>query len=267
MEENREIEIDLRKIFSMLKKKAAFIVIFAILGATIAGCFTNFFIEPKYTATVKLHAYSSSDNRIGANSTITSSEFDASQKLVNTYLVVIQSNTFNEKVSDALDGKVSAGQIKSMMSCSQIDETLAFRVNVKSTDKKLAKEVANAIAQTCPEEIVRILKVGGVEVIDYATEPQTPSSPNIKKNMLVGFAVGFAISFLYYLIRELFDTKVHDRADLEKEFDIPIIGMIPTLIPIDEKAIAENGSPDADGSAVNVLEPPAGKITSGKESK
>ena len=43
MEENREIDIDLRKVFSMLRKKAIFIVLISLIGATLAGCITNFF--------------------------------------------------------------------------------------------------------------------------------------------------------------------------------------------------------------------------------
>ncbi len=251
MEENREIDIDLRKIFTMLKKKFVFIILAAFIGAAIAGCFTNFFIEPKYTATVRLYVYSSNDNRIGANSSITASEYDASQKLVNTYLFVVKSTTFTEKVADKVGG-ITSGQVKNMMSCSQYEETLAFQVSVTSTDPQLAMDVANAIADTCPEEIVRILKVGGVEVIDYATLPSSPSSPDLKKNILIGLLAGFAISFLFFFIKELFDTKVHGNSDLEKEFDIPIIGSIPRLLPVTEKASGTKN--------IDTLEPPKPSI-------
>ncbi len=51
MEENREISIDLRKVFSMLKKKAVFIIVISLIGAVLAGCITNFFIEPNILPT------------------------------------------------------------------------------------------------------------------------------------------------------------------------------------------------------------------------
>lgn len=238
MEENREIAIDFRKIFFMLKKKLVFIVIISLIGAIIAGCFTNFFIEPKYTANVKLHVYSSYDNRLGTNSSISSSEFDASQKLVNTYLVVVTSNRFLQKVADEYGNGMTAGAIKSMMSCGQISDTIAFQVNITSTDKQQAADIANIIADICPEEIVRVLKVGGVEVIDYALTPVNPSSPNLKKNVMVGFLAAFAISFIFFFVKELFDTSINDEKDLEREFDIPILGTIPRLLPVTEKTKA-----------------------------
>lgn len=240
MEENREINIDLRKIFSMLKKKTIFIVIISIIGATLAGCITNFLIQPKYTATIKMHVYSSNDNRVASNSSISSSEFDASQKLVNTYLVVVTSETFAEKVSDKLDNKISPEDIREMMSCAAITDTLAFQVSVTSKDPAISREVANAIADTCPDEIVRILKVGGVEVIDYASLPTSPSSPNLQKNILIGLLFSFAVSFIFFFVKELFDTSITEESDLEREFDIPILGTVPKLVPITDKATTGN---------------------------
>lgn len=259
MEENKEIYIDLSKIFSTLKKKIVFILLIALVGTTIAGCITNFFITPKYTASVQLHVYSNSNNRIGSSSSISSGDYDASQKLVNTYLVVVKSNTFREKVADKLGGDITANQIKKMVSCAQIEDTLAFQVNVTSTSPQQSMDIANAIAESCPEEIVRILKVGGVEVIDYATLPTSPSSPDLKKNLLVGFVVSFFAAFIFFYIKELFDTSIHNQKDLEKEFDIPILGTVPRLIPVTSKT--ENRS----ASSTATLEPPKPAIENDNE--
>lgn len=233
MEENREIEIDLKKLFSMLKKKVIYIILVAILGGTLAGCITNFFITPTYTANVKLYVNSNTDNLVSSNGSISINEIDASTKLVNTYLVVVKSNNFLEKVAEHLDDGSTASSIKSMMSCSQIEETLAFQINVTSQSPQRAADIANAIAETCPSEIVRVLKVGGVEVIDYAKVPTVQSSPNLKKNILIGLIVGFSLSFAFFFIKELFDTRILSSQDLEKDFDIPVLGTIPRLVPVE----------------------------------
>lgn len=235
MEENREIEIDLRKIFSMLRKKIIYIVLIGFIGAAVSGCATNFFIQPKYTTSVKMYVNSNSDSLISSNGTITSSDYDASQKLVNTYLVVVTSNTFCAKVADNLGNGLTAGQIKSMMDCSQIEETLAFQVSVTNQDPELAATVANTIAELCPDEIVRVLKVGGVEVIDYASTPTKPSSPNLEKNILIGFGIAFAVAFAAFFVKELFDTRILSETDLTRDFEIPVLGTVPRLVPVEEK--------------------------------
>jgi len=249
MEENREIEIDLRKVFSMLRKKAIYIVLITLIGAVLAGCITNFFITPQYTATTQLHVYNSNNNRLGTEGNISSSEIDASEKLVNTYLVVVKSHAFLEKVADKLDNKVTASQIKGAIRCSQIEETFAFQVMVTTSDPQLSMDIANAIADTCPDEIVRLLKVGGVSVIDYATKPVSPSSPNMEKNVLIGFVVFFALSFSFFFIKELFDTSITEEKDLEREFDIPVLGTIPKLTPVSEKI----KTLDSDSNAISKI--------------
>ncbi len=242
MEENKEIEIDLRKIFAMLKRKIAIIIVVALIGAVVSGCITNFLIKPKYTSSVSFYVNNNNDNLVGSSGTISSSDLDASEKLVNTYIVVVKSNTFLSKVADKLGNGLTASQIKKMMSCSAIEDTLAFQVSITNTNPELAAEIANTVAELSPQEIVRVLKVGGVEVIDYASVPVKPSSPNLKKNILIGFAVAFVAAFAVCFIKELFDTRIMSESDLTRDFDIPVIGTVPRLVPIEEKKEVSSGA-------------------------
>lgn len=235
MDENKEIEIDFKKIFEMIKQKLVYIILITVIGAVASGCITNFFITPQYTASIQLYAWSNGEHIITPSNNITPNEIEASQMLINTYLVAIQSDTFIEKVADQVDGNITANQIKKMLSCSSIDETTIFKVSITSTDPKQAAEIANVIADVCPDELVRILKVGGVEIVDYAKEPTRPSSPNTRKNILIGAAAGFILSFAFFFLKDMFDTSINDENDLKREFDIPIIGTIPKLLPVTEK--------------------------------
>lgn len=248
MDENKEIELDLKRIYEMIKQKFVYIILVTVIGGILSGCITNFFITPQYTASVKLYAWSNSDTLFQDKNDASINDIEATQMLINTYLAAIQSDSFLEKVADQAGDDVSVKQIKSMLSCSAIEETIIFRISITSTDPQQAMEIANIIAEVCPDELVRMLKVGGVEIIDYAKVPSTPSSPNIKKNLLIGAAAGFIISFAFFFIKDLFDTSINDENDLKKEFDIPIIGTIPKLVPVAEK---NKGSIDSD-----VLSPP-----------
>lgn len=232
MEENREIEIDLRAIFFTLRKKLVFMVLVALICAAVAGCFTNFFVEPKYTATITLCAYND-NNRIGTDGSITSSEIDASQNLVNTYLEILKSYTFLEKVADNLDYELTPSAIKGMLACGKVEDTFIFKVQVTSTNAKEATDIANTIAEIAPDEIVRIINAGSVQIVDLASMPTSPSSPNLKKIIGIALLAGFVLSFAVFFIKEIFDTRIKDEKDLEKEFDIPVLGTIPRLMPVD----------------------------------
>ena len=235
MDNEREIDIDLGRIFFMMRKRVVYIILATIICATLSGCITGFFITPKYTTSCSMYVYSNTD-RVSTNSSVGSGELSASQQLVATYIVALKSDTVLEKVISELSLDISASQLSSMINCTQIDETEFFRVTVTSTSASQAADIANAIAKVAPDEIVRVLKVGGVEVLDYAKVPTKPSSPNLKKNILIGALVGFALSFAGFFVYEMFDTTITTEKDLEREFEIPILGSIPRLIPAPDKS-------------------------------
>ena len=116
-----------------------------------------------------------------------------------------------------------------MITTTPVEETMAFQVTVNSKDPALSAKIANSIAKIAPQEIVRIVNGGGVSVIDYAKRPTKPSSPNLKKNTVVGALAGFILSFAAFFIYEVFDTTITNGTDLERVFDIPILGTIPRL--------------------------------------
>jgi len=252
MEENREIDIDLRKIVYMLRTKIVFILLVTIFGGVAAGAFTHFFIDPTYTATVKFYVQNSADT-VSTSASITPTELDAAEKLVNFCIYVIKTDTVLDKVAE--DAQIASEEkLSKMITATAIEDTMAFQVTVKSKDATLSAKIANSIAKIAPEEIVRIVKGGGVSVIDYAKKPSKPSSPNIKKNILIGALAGFVLSFAAFFIYEVFDTTITETKDLERVFDIPVLGTIPRLESIESTS---GSSDDQSASLIDLPEPTA----------
>lgn len=226
--ENKDIEIDLGKIFYKMHNKFIYIIIFTIVAAIVSGLITNFAIKPKYSATTKMYVYSNTD-RISTDSTITSNEITASQDLVNTYIYILNSDTVLEAVIKDLNLDMTPNKLKRMISASQAPKTIAFEVTVTANEPKTAAKIANSIAKIAPNEIVRVVKAGGVEIIDYAKVPTKPSSPNLTKNLIIAAFGGFFLSFLAFFLYEFFDTTITGERDIAGEFDIPILGTVPSL--------------------------------------
>ena len=110
-----------------------------------------------------------------------------------------------------------------------------FYVSVTTTNPKTSQSIANAVAEVASGEIARIIKAGGANVIDYAKEPKSPSSPNIKRNIFLGLLIAFAVSFVYFFVREAFNATITSVKDLEREFQIPVLGTIPRLVATRDK--------------------------------
>ena len=226
--ENKDIEIDLGKIFYKMRNKFIYIIIFTIVAAIVSGLITHFCVKPRYSATTKMYVYSNTD-RISTDSTITSTELTASQDLVNTYIYILKSDTVLEAVIKDLDLNISPSALRSGISAQQADKTVAFEVTVTASGPKTAAKIANSIAKIAPKEIVRVVKAGGVEIIDYANVPTKPSSPNLSLNITIAALAAMFISFVAFFLYELFDTTITSERDIIGEFDIPILGTVPNL--------------------------------------
>ena len=223
-----ELEIDIGKIIYKMRDKFILIAVFTIMATIVMGLITQFAMEPKYSATVKMYVYSNTD-RITSDSSISSQELDASQELINTYIYILKSDTVLEAVIEDLDLNITTTSLRKAISASQAEKTVAFEVTVTTKNPSLSAKIANSIAKVAPAEIVRVVKAGGVEIIDYAKEPKKPSSPNLKKNVALALFIAFVLSFASFFLYELFDTTITSERDISNDFEIPILGTVPNL--------------------------------------
>lgn len=218
-------EIDLLDILRIFRAKLLYICIAAVVGAILAFTITKVFIAPVYKATVSMYVYNDPNRSSGM---ITSSEISAANSLVNTYIVIVKSDTVLDKVIDKLDLSMSAGQLRRMLTASAVNNTAVFEITVSHTDPESAQLIANTIADICPEEIIRVVKAGSVEVISPAKLPRSPSSPNLTKNVAIGFIICAVLCFLIFLLVDIFDTTIRSAEDLE-HYGVPVLGSIPKL--------------------------------------
>ncbi len=240
MEETREIDIDLRKIFYMMRTKVVYIILSTLLLAVAAGCFTHFFIAPTYSATILCAVDNSTNGAVSGN--ISQDNISASQQLVNTYIGLLESDRVMDKVAEELGTNESGSAIRSMVKSTWKEDTTLFTVTVNSTKPELAAKIANMIAKIAPSEIEDIAMGGTLTVVDEAKVPSSPSAPNTKKNVLIGALAGFVISFLGFFIYEMFDTTITNAKDLERDFEIPVLGTIPRLESVERTADDDNSS-------------------------
>ena len=239
MERQQEDTIDLLKLCKVLLNKAWLLIIVALLFAIVSFVVTKNMIKPEYQATSKLYVFNKSD--VGTSGAVSSSDISTSKILVNTYIVVLQSDSVLGQVVDTISeyqGKegfeylgtepYTTGQLRQMISAGSINSTESFSVTVTAHDPYQAKFINDAILYFLPDEIIRVVKAGAVEIIDKASIPTKPSSPSIMKNTVLGGFVGGVLTAAIIVVMSLFDNLFHTEEDLQSEFpDINVIGVIP----------------------------------------
>lgn len=222
------MEISLGEIINVLKKRVVGVIIAGLVCAAIMFGYTTLFLTPQYTATSKLYVY---NGRTNNQSYLSSADLTAAKSLVDTYIVILKSDSLLDEVSERLQSEykgLNSTKILKMISASSVNQTEAFNVSITSDNPKMSMDIVNTIIDCLPEEFKRIVKVGSIEVIDRAKLPTVPEWP-LKKNMALGAVVGMIISSAIFVLIAVWDRTVYDKEILTENFDIPIIGTIPDM--------------------------------------
>lgn len=79
------------------------------------------------------------------------------------------------------------------------------------------------------EDLAR--KQGGERfvVLNPASLPTRPDSPDLLKLMLLSLGMGFVVAAAAIVGREFLDRSVHDARVLQSEFEVPVLGEIPRI--------------------------------------
>lgn len=223
-----EQEIDLRKMLAVLINRWYIIVAAGLAFGIAAFLVTEFAITPLYAASGTMYVYNT-DNRKD-NATITSSDISTSQKLVDTYIVIMQSDSVLDAVAEDVNLGYQPKEISKMFTASAINGTEIFKVTITNENQEHAQKICNSFLKISRPEIIRVVQAGSVEIIDNAKLPTQPVSPNKTKNVAMAVLIGLVLSAMAVILVEMFDTKIKTEDDITSILNIPIIGSIPTII-------------------------------------
>lgn len=228
-----ETEIDLMEIFQILLSRWIPIVITGLVVAILVGTGTSLFVTKKYTATASMYVYTNPKST--ESGTVSNSDLAAADNLIKTYQAIVKSNAALDVVSARLNQEhpeyagfnVTPASLKGMTSVNVPTGTKLLEIKVVTVNPQLSADIANTFAQYVPDEIIRITKAGGVEIVDYAAVPKSHSSPSLKKNAAIGFMVGFVATAAFFVLRALLDTTIYSSEEIGKVTSCPVIGNIP----------------------------------------
>lgn len=230
---NKELEI--MDIIQMMLKRLWLIVILMITFAAIGYGYVLLFLQPIYTANVKMlvNNVSTVEKLDGTLTTVVDNTRKA-QDLIKVYSIVVKSNAVLRLVSNDLEENydiiLSPQQIREQFTLVSVDETEVFMIQVVDNNPYNAAKIANSISLKAPDEIKRIVKSAtAIEIIDPAEPNRTPTGPNTWKYVLLGAGIGVVIAICAVLILEFSDKTIKSEQELIDNYDLPVLGSIPML--------------------------------------
>lgn len=228
--ENEEY-IDLSEIVGALLRRIGSILLAAVLVGAAGFLYSRFVATPLYSAEAMMIVNAGQRQQ----EYVSTDQLRSAASLVDTYSIIIKSDTVMNKVmqrlgmdQDAFDSVVKG------ISVDAVDETQVMRITVRSTDPQTAVDVCSEITSVAPDAIVNMVEAGSVRLVSRANSSFRPVSPNVMRNTVLAAMVGFLLMAVYVVIRTLMDNKVKSEADITA-INLPILGVIPTYLMEDER--------------------------------
>ncbi|AHY15640.1 Wzz/FepE/Etk N-terminal domain-containing protein [Streptococcus iniae] len=220
--ENTSIEIDILSLLKRIWQKKVVILFVTLLAGFLALVASMFLIKPSYTSTTRLYVINrqQSDN-------LTATDLQAGGYLVNDYKEIITSRDVMHDVIAKENVSMSPEELSQMITVTVPADTRVISISVNNHEPQKAKDLANAVREVASEKIKDVTKVQDVTALEKAQLPTKPSSPNSKRNAVMGLLVGAVLSIFAVILKEVLDDRVKSPEDVEDVLGMTLLGMVP----------------------------------------
>nr|AKE79213.1 chain length determinant protein Wzd [Streptococcus suis]AKE79604.1 chain length determinant protein Wzd [Streptococcus suis]AKE79900.1 chain length determinant protein Wzd [Streptococcus suis]AKE80130.1 chain length determinant protein Wzd [Streptococcus suis]AKE80273.1 chain length determinant protein Wzd [Streptococcus suis] len=220
-QEMNTIEIDILLLLKTIWRKKFLIIITALFGAGIAFVYSSFLVTPQFDSTTRIYVVS---QNVEAGAGLTSQELQAGTYLVKDYKEIILSQDVLTQVATELNLKES---LKEKISVSIPVDTRIVSISVRDADPNEAARIANSLRTFAAQKIVEVTKVSDVTTLEEAVPAEEPTTPNIKRNILLGLLAGGILATGIILAMEVLDDRVKRPQDIEEVMGLTLLGVVP----------------------------------------
>lgn len=222
--ETPSMEIDVLSLLKKLWMKKFLILFMALFFGTLALLGSIFLIKPSYSASTRIYVI----NQQNAEN-ITATDLQAGSFLVNDYKEIITSRDVMKDVIATNSLSLSPDALSKMISVTIPTDTRVISITVTNHDPQQAKDLANSIREVASEKIKAVTKVQDVTPLEKAQLPSKPSSPNIKRNTMIGMLIGGLFTIVIIVIKEVLDDRVKRPEDVEEVLGMTLLGIVPNI--------------------------------------
>lgn len=221
---------NINRVFSLIKSKLLFLLLFTIVGTTAVGLYTVFIISPIYSVSSKLIMKNTSSQTNGQNNDAQTIEaINLFQRQAKTYLEIADLPPVKENTNKALGlSPDDIAKIKSVKLTNDSGSQLVT-ITVRGLDRNLAERYIKEYVSQYKKFTADRLGRDNLSVVTEALGSDSPVYPVLWKNLLVSILVFSFVGFNVVFIKYVLSDSIDSYEDLEELVGTPVLGMIPTI--------------------------------------
>lgn len=218
MEESR---IDIIRLYHAMVDKIWIIVLSMIVGASILFGYTKWMVSPQYEAQSMIYV-------LGSSTSITSmADIQIGSILTVDFETIAKSRPVIEELIEELDLHTDYNSTVSMLSIEKLADTRILRFNVRYSDPKVVKDIANEWATITASRIENIMKTDRPSVLEWAVEPTHPISPDVKSSAIKGAFLGGMLAVVVVALRFLMNDRIYREDEIERYLGLSVLAVLP----------------------------------------
>ena len=226
MKEQETIEINVIQLLKALWAKKVLILLVAIVAGAVSFAYSSFVVKPEYRSTTRIYVVNRNQSDKPG---LTNQDLQAGTYLVKDYREIIRSQDVLEKVVSDLGLTINAKTLAKKVQVTVPADTRIVSISVSDYKPDEASRIANALREVASQKIIAVTRVSDVTTLEEARPATGPSSPNIRRNTLMGIGAGAGLVIVVVLLVELLDDRVKRPEDIEDVMKISLLGVIPDM--------------------------------------
>jgi capsular polysaccharide biosynthesis protein len=149
------------------------------------------------------------------------------ERLARTYEQIAETDSVEELVEKQMGASFPPFVT---IEAAQLSNLELLEISATDASPRGAAAVANAV----PRALSAFIRQTGsfrdtISVVERASVPQTPSSPNVTLNLVLAFLLGLILAAGLALLREGLSDRMDGVEELERVAGHPVIAVIPNL--------------------------------------
>ena len=221
-----DISNNMTKIYSVIKSKLLFLIIFILLGVGGVTLYTMFAITPIYsvssTLILKIMNSEKNDSQV-------MEALNLFQRQAKTYLEIAALSPVKEATDKALElSSEDASKIKSIKLTNDSGSQL-MTLTIKASDRDLADQYIKQYVKQYKQFTTEKFGRDDLAIVSEAQGSLKPIYPVLWKNMLIAFIVFSFIAFNIIFIRYVMSDSIDSSDELEELTGVPTLGMISVI--------------------------------------
>lgn len=271
--DDEERGITLGQIWHMIIKRWVAVVICMLIGLAVGVVYARAIKKPVYKATRTLAVIAPKDDDTSASNNVNNSLYFA--RIAVGYIkypeveeqackILVDKTEDYKEMFSSVDDKGDTvyntvvlddfftASLETYVSGNSTATSIFIDVTASSSDKQLSTDVVNAVVQAL-QDVSNTAGSALNSLLDHTIFPGTEARVDDAKDSstsnvvigAVGVIGGAVLGIAYAIIRELADTKIGSKSELEHLTGYKVIGMIPKYETYAEEQEGEGGEENA----------------------